>query len=111
MYTRTQGPGRCIFVIEEGDPIVLTNLGGTVVVGPHPAAAGGQMVIEYDGSYLQDLCWGVLNPDGTLGFQSEPLGWLSQGMNVKLDLDQPGPPVDHLTHDDRRWFKWVTTFR
>jgi hypothetical protein len=105
MYTRAIGPGKAKFVVEEGDPIVLTDLNGTIISGPHPAPANDKISIDYDGPRVTDACWGVLNPDGTLGFQSEPFTTLYGYERVNLGLDHPLD--DHLLPEDRKWLKRV----
>lgn len=93
-------------VVEEGDPIVLTDTSGNIVSGPHPAPPTSVLVINYSGPRVRDDCWGVLNPDGTLAFQSTILVTTLYGdERITLTLDKPVD--DHLTTDDRKWLNQV----
>jgi hypothetical protein len=109
MRTRATGPGKVQFAIEEGDLIVLTDLVGIIVGGPQSAPPAGKLIVNYSGRWLEHACWGVLNPDGTLAFQSEPFGTVRSSDRVILTLDGHAAD-DHLTADDRRWLKRVTGF-
>lgn len=108
MYTRATSPGQMNCVVEEGDPIVLTNTAGDVVSRPHPAPPTRELIINYNGHRVGEACWGVLNPDGTLAFQSEVVATLRAGDRVTLKLDQPTD--DHLTTDDRAWLARMNRF-
>lgn len=101
MHVRAQGPAKMQCIVDEGDPVVLTDATGTVIVGPSPAPPAGRMVFDYNGPRVADFCWGVLNPDGTLAFQSELLGPLYQYQRINLDLETPGD--EQLTSADRKW--------
>jgi hypothetical protein len=59
------------------------------------------MVIDYDGPRVGEFCWGVLNPDGTLGWQSQVVGRLLGYDRINLDFDPQ--PDDYLTAVDRKW--------
>jgi hypothetical protein len=109
MRTRATGPGKVQFAVEEGDMVVLTDLVGIAVTRPQPAPSTGELIINYSGRRLENGCWGVLNPDGTLAFQSEPFGMIRDFDRVVLTLDGHAAD-DHLTPDDRKWLKRVTGF-
>lgn len=103
MHIRATGPAAIHCVVDEGDPVVLTDADGVVLSGPHPAPRPpDRLVIDYDGPRLEEFCWGVLNPDGTLGDQSKLLGLLRRFDRVNLDLHSPGD--EYLTAEDRQWF-------
>jgi hypothetical protein len=104
MFTRAIGPGQGRWFAEEGDPVVLTDLCGRVVWGPHPAPPQGQqLVIDHRGPRLDDFCWGVLNPDATLACQSGSCGPLWRNGRITLDFDLPAD--DYLTVEDRSWLR------
>ena len=102
MRIRALGPGRIHCITEDGDPVVLTAANGDVIWGPRPAPPpGARMVIDYDGPRVGEFCWGVLNPDGTLGWQSQVVGRLLGYDRINLDFDRQ--PDDYLTAVDRKW--------
>lgn len=110
MRVRALSAGQLQCFADEGDPVVLTDLTGTVAAGPFPVPANQQLVIDYDGPRLNEVCWGILNPDGTLAYRSNKLdfGPLYRHQRVTSNFEEP--PGDHLTPDDRKWLTRVTGF-
>jgi hypothetical protein len=105
MYTQATGPGRVKFVVEEGDSVVFTNIHGKVISGPYPAPQPRDVItVDWYRPYVASWCWGILNPDGTLAFQSAVCGSLFRGDHITLDLELPG---DYLLPEDRVWLKRV----
>jgi hypothetical protein len=105
MYAKADGPGRIQAFVEEGDPVVITDITGRIVAGPVIAPPlGQQIVIDYDGPPLADCCWAVLNPDGVMAFQSSSIGRLPRFGRVTIDTKDP---PTYLTAQDREWLRRI----
>jgi hypothetical protein len=106
MYMLASAAGRVHCFVEPRDSVVITDLMGKTIAGPAIAPLDGSVVtFDYDGPSLDNCCWGVLNSDGTLAFQSESIGSLFGGSRVRIEIESP---PTYLTPEDRQWLQRVS---
>ena len=103
MRTRAEGPGRVRCIVEPTDPIVLTDVHGTVIAGPvfwDGDVSRPHAELTYVGRRRERWCAGILRPDGALAWQGPVEPILYNGVTIRLTFAEMTEPESLLTAED-----------